>query len=123
MRPRAFTRFAAREDGDVRTELRSEGPNLRVIIEIARTRAHPFVTSAEWLNVQGTITAIESFAGADWCPAEIAFVSPHRQSDSARAKFPDTRFLVGQPNTATTVGKALLTQPTIADVSSASVLR
>lgn len=117
MRPRAFTRVAARVDSDVRTGLRSEGPNLRVIIEMVRTRAHPFVTCAEWLNVQGTITAIESSAGADWCPAEVAFVPPPRQGNAARAKFPDTRLLLGQLNIATTVGKALLTQPTIADVS------
>lgn len=122
MRLRAFVRFAASEDSALHASLRREGQQLRIFVDMERMRTHPFVSYAEWLNVQGVISVIRSVAGEDWCPAEITFVSPRDVADEAQASFPNTRFLTGQAHTSVLADKDLLARPTFLDAEEAPPL-
>lgn len=113
MRLRTFGHLATREDNFLDAGIRQEGRRARIVLAMPRMRTHPFVAFAEWLNVKGTISVVRSFAGEDWCPIEITFVSPHGIPDAARESFPNTRFRIGQPCASILFDSSLLAARTI----------
>lgn len=52
----------------------------------------------EWLGLIAMLTAIQVFAGPRWQPTRIALRSKGPVPRLAHELFPDTQFLVGQPN-------------------------
>lgn len=105
----AVSRF---EDSALEMNIRNEGDNLRVICNMTGLGRHIFICLAEWQNVQAVISVIRSVMGASWCPSEICFVSPTCVPQAVLAAFPNTRILMGQPQTSVIVARADLSQPT-----------
>lgn len=105
----AIARF---EDSALDVSVRHEGDDLHVACSMADFNQHRFLCLAEWLNVQGVISVIRSVLGAAWCPSEMCFVSPMCPPQAVQAAFPNTRILVGQPNTSVVVACADLARST-----------
>ena len=95
----AFFDKSHREDNLLRTSMRKEAEQVRVICDMDQLDRHPFLCLAEWLNLQGVISIVRSVAGASWYPRELTFVSPYAAPESTRTAFANTRILVGQPHT------------------------
>ena len=108
----ALLRAAHREDSCLRTAIRVEADDVRVVCDTTNLKDHPFICFAEWLNLQAVISVVRSVAGPRWCPSEMCFVSPFGMPEAVVRAFPDTRILVGQPNTAILIDRALLARST-----------
>ncbi|MFX0542448.1 helix-turn-helix domain-containing protein [Roseovarius sp. S4756] len=113
----AIARF---EDSALDVSIRHEGDDLRIGCCMTELGQHRFLCFAEWLNVQGVISVIRSVMGAAWCPSEICFVSPMCPPPAVQAAFPNTRIMVGQPNTSVVVSRADLARSTCNPPTSAS---
>ncbi len=113
----AIARF---EDSALDVSIRQEGDDMRVACAMADFGQHRFLCLAEWLNVQGVISVIRSVLGSAWCPSEICFVSPMCVPPAVQAAFPNTRIMVGQPNTSVVVSRAELARSTCNPLTSES---
>ena len=111
-RLRALLRIANIEDSGFRATIREETDQVRVCCDVDGLKSHPFICFAEWLNLQAVVSVIRSVAGPTWCPREICFVSPFRIPEVVHGAFPDTRILVGQPNTSILVDRENLARST-----------
>ncbi|WP_297770443.1 AraC family transcriptional regulator [uncultured Roseovarius sp.] len=120
MRLEALAAIAQTEDSALDMHLLQEGDNLRVICSMTGLNNHIFICLAEWLNVQAVISVIRSIMGASWCPSEICFVSKACVPQVVLAAFPNTRILMGQPQTSVVVSRAELSQPTCALIGAAN---
>jgi AraC-like DNA-binding protein len=100
--------IARAENSALDIRIRSAADEVRVICDMAVLGRHPFLCLAEWLSLQAVIAVVRSVAGPSWCPRELCFVSPNQPPDSVHAAFPDTRILVGQPQSSITVPRAVL---------------
>ena len=119
-RMRALLRLATLDDSVVATQIRPEGDQVRVICDLVGLHGNPFICLGEWVTLQAMISVVQSIAGPDWRPPEITFVARRHPSDAARAAFPNTRILVGQPHTSIIVGCDLLAGPGPTDAGDAS---
>lgn len=100
------------EDSALEMTIRHEGDDIRVICTMGALSRHGFVCFAEWLNLGAIISVIRSVVGVTWCPSELCFVSPGCLPQAVHAAFPNTRILVGQPQTSVLVARADLARPT-----------
>jgi AraC-like DNA-binding protein len=107
-----FGRICRSEDSVLELHVRQEADAVRVICNMSGLRRHPNVCFAEWLNLQGAISVMRSFAGPSWYPTELCFASTKRVPEAVRAAFPNTRILVGRPRTSLVVGRADLARRT-----------
>jgi AraC-like DNA-binding protein len=108
----ALANLSRQEDSALEMAVRYEGDDVRVICTMATLDSHIFVCLAEWLNLQAIISVIRSVAGVAWCPSEMCFVSSGSPPEAVHAAFPNTRLLMGQPQTSVTVARADITRPT-----------
>lgn len=108
----ALADFSRQEDSALDMTIRQEGDDLRVVCTMESLDSHIFVCLAEWLNLQCIISVIRSVVGDVWCPSEMCFVSPGCPPEAVRAAFPNTRILVGQPQTSVTVARSDIARPT-----------
>jgi AraC-like DNA-binding protein len=116
----ALTGLSRFEDSVLEMSVLREAEDVRVICTMAGLGRHPHVCFAEWLNLQAVISVVRSVAGPNWCPSELCFVSRHGSPDAIRAAFPDTRILLGQPQTSIVVGRAYLARSTDVPASARS---
>jgi AraC-like DNA-binding protein len=114
-RMRALLRLATWDDNVLVTRMRPEGDRVRVICDLDGLGRHPFVSLAEWLNLQVMIAIVRSVAGDRWCPPEMTFVARRRPSAATREAFGNTRILFGQPHTSILVESDLLARETLAE--------
>lgn len=108
----AFMDIARYEDSALQISVRPEGQELRVTCTMKGLDQHPFLCFTEWLNLQSIISVIRSVLGAAWCPSEMCFVSPMCPPQAVQVAFPNTRILVGQPQTSVNVTRAELARAT-----------
>ena len=108
----ALAELSRHEDTALEMAIRYEGDDVRVICTMAALGSHIFVCLAEWLNLQAIISVIRSVVGAAWYPGELCFVSPMQPPQAVHAAFPNTRVLVGQPQTSVIVALADIARPT-----------
>jgi AraC-like DNA-binding protein len=108
----ALAALSRHEDSALEVRVRVERDGVRVICNMTGLERHAFVCFAEWLNLQGILAVMHSVAGPSWSPREMCFMSSNRVPDAVRSAFPDTRILVGQPQTSVTVGLGDLALPT-----------
>lgn len=114
-----LTTLSRFEDSALEMHIRHEGDNVRIVCNMVGLQRHPFVCLAEWLNLQGVISVVRSVAGDAWNPSELCFVSITRPPDAVVAAFPDTRILVGQPETSVVVARMDLARPSASSAASA----
>ncbi len=108
----ALFAIARLEDNCFRAGVRQEAGQFRVFCDMAHLGRHPFICFAEWLNLQGVIAVVRSIAGPAWYPREMTFVSRYAVPKAVHAAFPNTRILVGQPNTSILVDREHLARST-----------
>ena len=108
----ALFTIAQLEDNCFRAGVRQEADQLRVLCDTARLSRHPFICFAEWLNLQAVIAVIRSVAGPAWYPQEMTFVSRYAVPAAVQTAFPNTRILVGQPNTSVLIDREHLARST-----------
>jgi AraC-like DNA-binding protein len=100
------------EDSALEMTIRHEGDDVRVICTMGALSRHGSVCLAEWLNLGAIISVIRSVVGVTWCPSELCFVSPGCPPQAVHAAFPNTRILMGQPQTSLIVARADIARPT-----------
>jgi AraC-like DNA-binding protein len=84
------------ESSAVRIDIRREGIDWRVVCDIQGFQKSPLVGFVEWKVIAGIIGVMRSAAGADWCPAELTFVSRGRPSEATLEAYGNARILTGQ---------------------------
>ncbi|WP_133192628.1 AraC family transcriptional regulator [Labrenzia sp. 011] len=107
-RLRALADVSRFEDSVLEMRVRREAGNVRVICTMAGLDHHPLLCLAEWLNLQAIISVVRSVAGPSWQPSEMCFFSSNCPPAAVHAALPDTRILVGQPQTSVVVESAYL---------------
>lgn len=104
--------IARLEDSGIRTRISAEAEHIRVHCDMHHMARHPFICFAEWLNLQGIISIVQSVAGPAWRLSEMTFVSPFAPSEVVRKAFPDTRIRCGQPSTSILIDRLDLARST-----------
>lgn len=87
------------EDSILEMTLRQEAENIRVICNMVGMACHPYASIGEWQDLHAVISIIRSVMGPSWNPVELCFVASCRPPEAAHLAFPDSRILVGQPQT------------------------
>lgn len=105
---RAFAKFLASESNVVRNGVIAEGDNTRLFSDIGTSSYVPDQKHSEWLRIRGLIIVARSFAGDNWCPEEISFVSRFRVCEEALQEFGNTRLVFGHRHTSITIPTLLL---------------
>lgn len=106
-----FFKLAVLEDPTVRFWLDYEAEVVRVYSSNNIPSETQGLEFSEWVETMAGVSIVREFAGAQWCPAEIAFCSPISPGRLAHEQFPNTRFLVGQPCRWFSVPRTLLSLP------------
>ena len=107
----ALLRWVSEEENALVPGMTREGDFLRVVLDMPRFAPDPYYPLAEWLNVEGIIAVVRTFAGAAWCPPAITFVATTVPSEAATARLGRCRFLTSQRHTSVLVEGALLRRP------------
>ena len=106
-----FFKLAVLEDPTARFWLDCEAEVVRVYSSNNIPSGTLGFEFSEWVETMAGVSIIREFAGAQWCPAEIAFCSHISPGRLAHEQFPDTRFLVGQPCRWFSAPRTLLSLP------------
>lgn len=94
-------KFIRMEDNILRVGLVHHGDSLKVCYTnvLPGAAEMPHLEHAQWIQNMMTLYLVRQFAGADWAPANFAFQSHYRPSESTRERWPNTRFHSGEPAT------------------------
>jgi len=76
---------------------------------------HPSHYHMEWFALSAMVEIVRVFTGRDWRPAEIGLISRRVPGRMIQSRFPDTRFVYGQPSSYLNIGAALLSTPPCMD--------
>jgi len=72
---------------------------------------HPSHYHMEWFALSAMVEIVRVFTGPDWRPAEIGLISRQVPGRMIQSRFPDTRFVYGQPSSYLSIDAALLSTP------------
>ena len=76
---------------------------------------HPSHYHMEWFALSAMVEIVRVFTGRDWRPAEIGLISRRVPGRMIQSRFPDTRFVYGQPSSYLNIDAALLSTPPCMD--------
>ena len=95
----ALVHHAQRECTALVAGLARQSANLRVICDLEPFRDHPAVAYSEWLIQHVMLSIGRSFAGPNWFPAEMTFMSRELPCEAALESFGACRLLPGRSHT------------------------
>lgn len=72
---------------------------------------HPSHYHMEWFALSAMVEIVRVFTGPDWRPAEFGLISRRVPGPMILSRFPDTRFVYGQPSSYVSIDAALLSTP------------
>ncbi len=104
----AFADFARIEDAEIRYWLDGTSDTARIHSRCGPSGEVGGLHFAEWLENMVPIVIVRAFAGTQWQPPEMAFRSTVVPGVYPRARFPCTRFQLGQPSAGIRLDRSLL---------------
>lgn len=105
---RVFAKYLSSESNVLRNGIVSEGNNSRLFSDIGTSTYTPDQRHSEWVRIRGLILVARMFAGPNWWPEEITFVSRFRVCEEALQEFGNTRLFFGHRHTSITIPTILL---------------